>query len=479
MNWEQLLNEKRIRLLDEPTDSHKSRGDLRSEFQRDYDRSLFSTPVRRLQDKAQVFPLEPHDSVRTRLTHSLEVSNVARGLATNLTPWLAENGRLADRDDRNLIEQRKSSIELIAATCGLIHDLGNPPFGHSGEEAIREWFRARPDSFFAEFDTFPTPGLRAQLKQDFLNFEGNAQTLRIVSRLQVLADLYGLNLTCGTMSAACKYIAPSAEANRDGSAHERKKPGFFTSEHDLLDKVHQETGTRGVRNPITYLVEAADDIVYSTVDIEDGVKKGVVGWAEVLEKLKKETGSDDALLSRVIERTQGYLGRAKPPLEGPDADEATSQIFRTFSINEIVPVVVQAFKDNYAAIMAGEFHDELVGRSPAASLVAACKKVARQCIFRRDPGILEREIAGRRVIHDLMDCFWEGVKAHSPGDKDGNDFPSKIRSLISTNYRRVFAWSWENLKLPRSYLRMQLVTDYVCGMTDSFASRLHGKLTNG
>jgi dGTPase len=440
LKWEQLLSAKRIRLLFETVESHKSEADLRSEFQRDYDRSLFSTPVRRLQDKAQVFPLEPHDSVRTRLTHSLEVSNVARGLAASIAPWLAEGGHLADGDDKTLVEQRKHSIELIAATCGLIHDLGNPPFGHSGEEAIRQWFRERPEAFFAEFDAVPTPGLRDQLRQDFLNFEGNAQTLRIVSRLQVLADFYGLNLTCGTMSAACKYIAPAGEADRNSPAHEKKKPGFFTSEHDLIEKVRHETGTKGVRNPITYLVEAADDIVYSTVDIEDGVKKGVVAWEVVRERLKKEPGSDDPILKEVLRRTEEYLERAKPPLEGRDGAEATSQIFRTFAINETVPAVVQALKDNSQAIMAGEFHEQLITKSPAARLIEACKAIARECIFRVDAGILEREIAGRKVIHDLMDCFCEGVKGYSPGDKDGNDFPSKIRSLISTNYRRVFAW---------------------------------------
>jgi dGTPase len=479
LEWQKLLNAKRIRLLYEKVDSHRSPDDLRSEFQRDYDRSLFSTPVRRLQDKAQVFPLEPHDSVRTRLTHSLEVSNVARGLASSITRWLGDTGQLADRDDKPLIQQRKDSIELIAATCGLIHDLGNPPFGHSGEDAIRQWFRDRPADFFAEFDTFPTPQLKAQLRQDFLNFEGNAQTLRIVSRLQVLADFYGLNLTCGTMSAACKYIATSSEANREAGPHEKKKPGFFTSEHDLIDMIRCETGTQGVRNPITYLVEAADDIVYSTVDIEDGVKKGAVRWDVVLERLKKEPGSDDPILKEILRRTEDYLGRAKPPLEGRDAEEATSQIFRTFAINEVVPAVVQAFKDNYPAIMAGEFRDELIAKSQALRLIKACKKIARECIFRVDQDILEREIAGRKVIHDLMDYFWEGVKGYCPTDQDSNDFPSKIRSLISTNYRRVFVWSWENLKLPKSYLRMQLVTDYVCGMTDSFASRLHRKLTNG
>lgn len=150
MNWTDLLNRNRRR----PT---TSLGDHRTEFERDFDRSVFSTPVKRLQDKAQVFPLEPHDAVRTRLTHSLEVSSVARGLATRASKWLLEQGEIREGMDR--------SIEAIAATCGLIHDLGNPPFGHSGEDAIRSWFLTREKHLRETLHT-------EQQIQDFLNLKG-------------------------------------------------------------------------------------------------------------------------------------------------------------------------------------------------------------------------------------------------------------------------------------------------------------------
>ena len=176
MIWNDLLNTNRPR----PT---TVQSDPRAEFERDFDRSVFSTPVKRLQDKAQVFPLETHDAVRTRLTHSLEVSSVARGLATRNAKWLLAHGHIEGDMDR--------SIEAIAATCGLIHDLGNPPFGHAGEGAIRAWFASRT-SFLRE-----SLGVE-QLRQDFLRFEGNAQSLRLVTKLQILADYNGLNLTFGT-----------------------------------------------------------------------------------------------------------------------------------------------------------------------------------------------------------------------------------------------------------------------------------------
>lgn len=474
MDWNQLLSTRRIRQLYNGRPTAKDGADTRTEFQRDYDRSLFSTPVRRLQDKAQVFPLEPHDSVRTRLTHSLEVSNVARGLARAVGLSLTTMGKIT-------LEQA-GSIELIAATCGLIHDLGNPPFGHAGEKAIQTWFENRHEKEPAFFDGL-TSGIATvaeRMKQDFLKFEGNAQTIRIVSRLQVLTDFYGLNLTCGAMSAACKYTATSEEAGKTGSPHHRNKPGYFASEDDLIDKIRKETGTNQSRNPITYLVEAADDIVYATVDIEDGIKKGVVTWNEIEERLGKELGGTDPMFQSVLQQTNRKITEAVIPfVEGRERDETMAQTFRTFAITAATLSVVTAFKENYEAIINGEFEHELIAKSASAELLKACKSTARECIFRRDPEVLTREIAGRGVIHQLMDCFWEGVKTFEPGVKSSNDFPSKIRSLISANYLRVFENEFKKGQFPKDYYRMLLVTDYVCGMTDSFATNLHKKLRNG
>ena len=208
MDWSRLLDHERRR----PT---TYRSDPRSEFERDYDRAVFSTPVKRLQDKAQVFPLEPHDAVRTRLTHSLEVSSVSRGLATRTARWLSAEGFISEGMDR--------SIEAIAATCGLIHDLGNPPFGHAGEDAIRAWFQE------PERKTLLAT-LNHQQARDFLRFEGNAQSLRLVARLQILADDKGLNLTFGTLSALMKYVASSDVADNHATNRALKKPGYFASE---------------------------------------------------------------------------------------------------------------------------------------------------------------------------------------------------------------------------------------------------------
>ena len=218
MEWPKLLSDKRTKEL---TGGGKSSvSDHRSQFERDYDRAIFCTPVRRLHDKTQVFPLEPNDSVRTRLTHSLEVSTVSRDVARAVGQWLVHK--------RKEIKQKDAlAIETIAATCGLIHDLGNPPFGHAGEMAIREWFRERceQDKEFEWANAANKEDGQRKYTQDFLNFEGNAQTLRLVSKLQVLADLHGLNFTCGTLSAACKYAARSDAV--DKNHQEKSKVGYF------------------------------------------------------------------------------------------------------------------------------------------------------------------------------------------------------------------------------------------------------------
>jgi dGTPase len=189
MEWKQLLTDVRVRALADPTQQGTRRQgfEIRTEIQRDYGRAVFSTPIRRLQDKAQVFPLEPIDAVRTRLTHSLEVSSVARDLASKIGSVLVESDAIS--------AVQASAIESIAATCGLIHDTGNPPFGHSGELAIRSRLEEHMDEL-----NLNQPQHEIYLK-DLLFFEGNAQTLRLISKLQVLTDHHGLNFTGATFSA--------------------------------------------------------------------------------------------------------------------------------------------------------------------------------------------------------------------------------------------------------------------------------------
>lgn len=485
MEWDKLLSDRRVRgFFVEPKPREKNN---RTEFERDYDRAIFSTPVRRMHDKAQVFPLEPNDSIRTRLTHSLEVSTVARDMARVIGSWL-------DKDKKVIDEKQAKAIETIAATCGLIHDLGNPPFGHAGEEAIAEWFKEKDKEKIREdFWCFGHVGSRKeQLKNDFIEFEGNAQTLRLVSRLQVLSDLYGLNFTCATMSAACKYMAPSDKINK--GFHEKKKVGYFASEELIIDLLRNETGTDEAKNPITFIVEAADDIVFSVVDLEDGVKKGVIDWEELKHKLEEYSKGNTDMLRSCFKKAEKLIDEkdTRVNLKGKSRDEAMAQAFRVWSIGESVHAVIESFKNQYENIMNGSYHKELFEDSDAYSLIKACKDVGFNHVYRAEQ-VIKKEVMARRVIHDLMDIFWEGA---SKKQDERTRFEEEIYNIMSENYRTVFETiedmpnplpeyrdvynkSRGNEKLPENYCCMHLVTDYICGMTDTFACTLHRQLTNG
>jgi dGTPase len=460
VNWKELLNPTRPRPSTVPTEH-------REEFERDFDRSIFSTPVKRLQDKAQVFPLEPHDAVRTRLTHSLEVSTVSRGIATAVSKRLMQEKEVGTTMDRQ--------IEAIAATAGLIHDLGNPPFGHAGEDAIREWFKTHGRENLRQ-----ELGNDVQRLEDLLKFEGNAQTLRIVSKLQILSDFNGLNLTYGTLSACCKYIARSDEADTNHGNHARAKPGYFASENSLISQIRNLTGTGEARNPITFLVEAADDIVYSVADIEDGIKKGVISWHDILSILKSDENSETKrVVDLVLERKDLILKAGGSIVPTDLADDVHGSAFRTAAISHMVRAVVETFFRNYDEIMAGKYLGELVSEGEIKSFVKLLKRIGRAKIY-CTPSTLKLELLGRRLIKDLMDIFWEGAQKLAPnGSLETKTFSGRAGALLSRNYRDAFCHAVEMDPANLPYHRYQLVTDYVCGMTDTFAKRLHAELTNG
>jgi dGTPase len=444
--------------------SVRSRQEHRSEFERDYGRTIYSAPFRRLKEKAQVFPLEESDYVRTRLLHSQEVSSVAEDLASQLVKRIPEM--------RQLKEEMKEAIPLIVATCGLIHDLGNPPFGHAGELAISTWFQDRLERHKCLLD-----GLNIQEKKDFLRFEGNAHTLRIISNMRLLIDDFGLNYTCATLSAARKYVSPSNLT--DEKQHSKSKPGFFSSEAKIVKLVQDETGTEDCRHPLTFIVEAADDIVYSVVDLEDGIKRKVLDWHRFKAYLEKKC-KRDPLYHRVVSLADKQVKGAEfNTNETPD--EIMAQVFRIAAVSELAIAVRQVFEKRYEAIMQGDYVGELVfdDSSAAGDFVAACKQYARENLY-TSADILKLEIRGRRVIHDLMDLFWESVRDLSANSfpVSTKSYPGKIYRLISQNYREVFEERLQIANEHPTYCKLQLITDYLAGMTDPFACRLHRELTN-
>ena len=238
MDWSRLFSEKRLTHFANTRRSPSDVAEHRTEVERDFDRILFSTPVRRLADKTQVFPSESADSVRTRLTHSYEASNIARSIGNLLvrTPkWLP---------DPTLQELVFPRLPTLLASAALAHDLGNPPFGHQGESAIQHWFQTNEAVFDKSVQGFAA---------EFEAFDGNPQTLRLVASLQGLPDQFGLNLTCATIGALLKYTVPASQVakKKEEKTCANKKVGFFETERETLERVFGELGIAfGQRHPL-------------------------------------------------------------------------------------------------------------------------------------------------------------------------------------------------------------------------------------
>jgi dGTPase len=444
VNWESLLSTKRRRLSTVAPDPD------RHEFERDYDRLLFSTPVRRLADKTQVFPLEEHDSVRTRLTHSLEVSNLARGLGIAIARRF---------EARISLDEGIRSIPALLASAALVHDIGNPPFGHQGEVAIQSWFAGHSEAL---------QEVEASQQQDFLRFEGNAQALRILMRLQILDDETGLNLTFATLAVLMKYTGPAHEADRNAKLASLKKPGFFQSEADLVSEIRAECGLAGSqRHPFAYLVEACDDIAYSTVDAEDAVKKGLASLPDLVAHLR--TGEKDRVVDEVVSFCESEQAKVRgiAALTPAELNDILMQKFRTVAIGKMVPIVREAFLTNLASIEAGTFEGDLIANSEAQELRQRLKVFDRAVAYsHRD--VVRIEALGERVIHSLMSELWAAINT-SPEARTAR--MRYVASRVSKNYLRAHEHAVSRVGVP--YARAQLLADMIAGMTDRFAVSLY------
>ncbi|HRX87839.1 MAG TPA: dNTP triphosphohydrolase [Steroidobacteraceae bacterium] len=450
MDWTKLLNEARRK------SNKKTSDEFRTEHERDYDRILFCTPVRRLGDKTQVFPLERNDSVRNRLTHSHEVSNLCRSMGT----WLAfTDPKFKKRPD--LVR----SIPSILAAAGLAHDLGNPPFGHKGEYAIQAWFKRNRGKVL--------DGARHRLapaqKADFLLFEGNAQTFRILTRLQLLNDDFGLDLTYATLAAVMKY--PTASNRLNDELVSRKKHGFFQSEVAIARQVWKETGLRsGLRHPLTYLMEACDDIAYTVMDAEDAVKKGLVSFSDLMAFLGQHCSADDLTMRVVHLSRQKHDEYRETSLSPGELNDISMQRFRVYAIGEMVAAATRAFGRRRAAIEGGRLETDLLAASEAAKFRKCLKDFDFKHAYRHKT-VLAIEATGTKTIWELMDILWAAITDRKDTRKLGSQrstpFLAYAYERISENYRRIF--ESDKNRMPVRYKEAQLLTDMISGMTDTFA----------
>lgn len=313
--------------------------------------------------------------------------------------------------------------------------------------AIQEWFRKNlPDK---------------QQRVDFVEFDGNPQTFRLLTQLQVLNDRFGFNLTCGTLAALLKY--PSIYGTGDKSGF--KKYGVFESERSIVEMVWKQTGLgKGIRHPLAYVMEACDDIAYSVIDAEDTVKKGYASFYDLMDHLDSEAGADP-VVQRVIDlSTRKNAGFRVQKLSSRQLNDISMQMFRVKAIAEMIVSATDTFVANIGAMLDGSIPQgfELIKSSPSKALCKATQGFDRRFGFQhRD--VLKLELKGTNYITQMMDYLWPAIQAEG---KNCHPFERFVFNDISENYRLVYARSSKG-----DYEKCQLMCDAVSGMTENFLIR--------
>ncbi|MFM9838545.1 MAG: deoxyguanosinetriphosphate triphosphohydrolase [Cyclobacteriaceae bacterium] len=435
MIWSQLLSPQRI---NQKQDTHEL---SRSAFEQDYDRIIFSHPFRRLQDKTQVHPIPEQDFVHTRLTHSLEVSSVGRSLGKKIGehvlqrhPELKENFSLFD-------------FGAIVAAASLAHDLGNPPFGHAGEEAISDFFLHYPkgQSFQSE--------VNEAAWNDLIKFEGNAQGFRLLNKSE-----YGLKLTFATLGTFTKYPCPSLFPARDKNKKSQKKFGFFQTEEKVFGEVANQLGltktgeNAWARHPLAFLVEAADDICYSIIDLEDGCRLGLVSFEETVEMMASilQSQFDRQKLDR-LHSLNGKLG-----------------VLRAMAINKLLDECTAAFLDFETFILEGKFDQALTDIITSREALKVITEVSIKKIYRAKQ-VVEIEAAGHEVLPGLLHEFIEAGFHYVRGGQS-----RKYANLALMLPEEILS----NCKQSNgdTYLILREIIDFVSGLTDRHALSLFKKI---
>ncbi len=435
MNWQQLLSSHRLNAKqDTPEPS-------RSAFEQDYDRIIFSHPFRRLQDKTQVHPLPEHDFVHTRLTHSLEVSSVGRSLGKRVGeeivkrhPELAAHFSLFD-------------FGAIVAAGALAHDLGNPPFGHAGEDSISDFFLHHPQG-----QAFK-PHLNDEQWTDLIKFEGNAQGFRILNKKN-----YGLKLTSATLGAFTKYPCPALFKERDRSKKSQKKFGFFQSERDHFTQVANELGLvehhKHVwsRHPLAFLVEAADDICYSIIDLEDGCRLGLISFDDTVEMmasiLKDQFKPEKLTKQYSLNEKLGML--------------------RALTIGKLVDDCTEVFLDAEREILEGKFDTALTDAGAFKSELDLISKISVQKIYRARH-VVEIEAAGHEVLPGLLAEF-TNAGMHLCQKSASRKYDNLVLLLPED-----IVWGIQQ-ETENTYAMLRHIIDFVSGLTDRHALSLYRKI---
>lgn len=437
MEWKQLISNKRFG----QEHKHAERHDDRSEFKRDYDRLIFSSAFRRLQNKTQVFPLPGSIFVHNRLTHSLEVASVGMSIGNDISRRVIQK-RPELKD--TLVEEIGT---IVSAAC-LAHDLGNPPFGHSGEKAIQTFFSEGPGQKIK-------PMVSSEFWDDITHFEGNANAFRILTHRFKGRRQGGFVMTYSMLASIVKYPFASSLAGNHG------KFGFFASEAESYRKIADELGIfcksapgeplKYARHPLVYMVEAADDICYEIMDIEDSHKLKILSFAE----------TEHLLLSFFDEDIQQKIRQRIIDEEMTDENEKVVYM-RASVIGKLENECVAAFLAHEEEILAGTFESSLIDHISERQKKAykECEKISYSKIYQSKP-VLDIELSGYQIMATLMEVFIEAAVNPS------RFYSKQLLRRVSSQY------DIENENLEE---RIMAVIDYISGMTDIYALDIYQKI---
>ena len=440
MNWEQLLSLKRFG--DTQKRPREAQDETRLGFDVDFDRIIFSSAFRSLQDKTQVIPLSETDFVHTRLTHSLEVSVVGRTLGRRVGKVLLER-------HPNLVAlgYTFNDFGAIVAAASVTHDIGNPPFGHSGEKAIGEYFKTGNGAKYKSQIT-------DKEYQDIIDFEGNANGFKILteSREGVFG---GLRLSYATLGAFLKYPKESLPKNPTNHIVD-KKYGFFQSEKQAFLDVVEDLGMLQksaeaisfYRHPLAYLVEAADDICYTIIDFEDGINLGLIDEEFALEFMIK-------LVKDTIDIKKYHSLQHK---------KDRVSYLRALAIGVLINEAVAIFLANEVAILAGTFEKSLLEKCAYEAQINDIIKISVDKIY-KSKEVVEKEVAGYKIIADLLDVFVTALNNQQTGK--ATNYDTLLLNLLPAEFR---------VDTNSIYKRMMSVCSYVSRMSDSYAIRIHKKI---
>lgn len=437
----------------------------------DYDTIICSTLFRRLQDKAQVFPLDEDDYVRTRLTHSLEVSAISKKLGEHTFAALQAAGVDSWFDTHTA---RDFADVLLCA--GLVHDIGNPPYGHFGEYAIREWFRQHLDELYLGGEKV-SHLLTEWQRQDLYRFEGNAQSLRLLAKTPHLGGMQGFDLSYAVLGAMMKYPVSAQQLEQNNPCGYRKM-GYYYAEKELFEDISRRTGMDGRRHPLSYLLEAADDIAYHTSDVEDAVVKKVLNYRQIaaafadyaqqLQGIEQEAFCRCTGMLEQLYQTERAKGTRKP---GLTALQRWNQQLQTMMIED----AAAGFVRHYDRLMNGTLQHDLFTGTVSGHLLQAIAQLSEQMVY-TSPVKIRTELYGRRVIASLMGHFLPAAVKYDTAE-EMSFIDRRVMDTVSEFYKAMYhTESRGRSEADKLYLRILMITDYLSGMTDNYAKRLYQDL---